>query len=439
MDFVLFSKSAMTKIQGAILALIIIVVAVAGVYYLSLPKPRPTPASTAVDLVGAVAEDLVEATVSGDGLEEIDVTLKSKSNDPLEVSIPRGTIFGAQSAGVQSMVVIEEKVLFLKSLGSVISSIIDVACASMELDVPEEDDAFTVRMVPAPEDLIKLLNVPDFSNETFRVKQFAIWTITDNPPRDEYVGLGYFGFGSGPSDAEMTRIEALFENAGISTYKYRALNPAAPTPSPTQTPTPTASPTPTPTPTPTPAPKIPILSSSNYTDSLGYFNVVGEVQNTLSSNIEYVRIVATFYDSENTVIGTDFTYTDIDILTPNQKSPFELSSYPDKINPSSYKLSVDYQVTQDQPFQGLVILSHTPSVDGSGYHKIVGEVKNNGANQATYVQVICTYYDSAGIVIGKSFTFTDPYTISVGDTAPFELSSYREFTPANYELQVQGQ
>jgi hypothetical protein len=42
-------------------------------------------------------------------------------------------------------------------------------------------------------------------------------------------------------------------------------------------------------------------------------------------------------------------------------------------------------------------------------------------------------------LIGKSYTFTDPDSIAVGNTAPFELSSYPlELNPARYELQVQG-
>jgi hypothetical protein len=191
---------------------------------------------------------------------------------------------------------------------------------------------------------------------------------------------------------------------------------------------------------PTPATKPQILSYSNYTDFQGYFAVVGEVKNTLSSNIKDVEIMATFYDSGNSVIGTAFTYADIDILKPNQKSPFELNSYPDIIAPSSIKLTVDYQVTTDQPFEGLVILNHTPSVDDLGYYKVVGEVKNSGADQVQDIKVICTYYDSAGKVIGKSWASTAFLYVSVGDTATFELSSYpRKFTPASYELQVQGQ
>lgn len=207
------------------------------------------------------------------------------------------------------------------------------------------------------------------------------------------------------------------------------------TPTPNQTPTSTQQPQATVTPTTSNM----ILSHTNYIDSIGYFTVVGEVKNTLSVNINYVKIVATFYDSNNVVIGTDFTFTDVDTLTPNQKSPFELSTYPDKISPSSYKLTVDYSITGNQPFQGLTILSNTPSTDSLGYYKIVGEVQNNGVRDSTYTKIICTFYDSSGNTIDKTFTFTDPSTVSKSSTAPFELSSYpRHITPASYSLQVEG-
>ena len=122
------------------------------------------------------------------------------------------------------MVVRRPRVVSLPSSGSKQTLTLSVACANMELDAPEESDNFTVSTAPVPEDLIKLLNLPGFLEEPFRVQQFAIWTITDNPPRGGYVGLGYFGVGSGPSDEEMQSIRALFQQAGIPTERYQALH-----------------------------------------------------------------------------------------------------------------------------------------------------------------------------------------------------------------------
>jgi hypothetical protein len=74
------------------------------------------------------------------------------------------------------------------------------------------------------EDLIRLLTEPSFSGQEFRVQQFAIWTITDNPGRYGYVGLSRFGIsGTGPSDEEMELIRQLFTSAGIPLEHYQAL------------------------------------------------------------------------------------------------------------------------------------------------------------------------------------------------------------------------
>jgi hypothetical protein len=211
--------------------------------------------------------------------------------------------------------------------------------------------------------------------------------------------------------------------------------------SPTGTPTPVPSVTQSPssTPTPTPVANVSVLSFSHYYDDSGYFNVVGEVQNNLGTNVKDVEIVVTFYDSSGSVIVADYTNTEIDILKPNQKSPFKLIGYIDS-SMASYSLHVQYTPTQDQPFEGLTIVSQTASIDPQGLHNVVGEVKNNGASEATHVIVVGTYYDSTGTVIGISFAYADSATISAGATSSFALTSYPlAITPASYEIQVQGQ
>ena len=102
---------------------------------------------------------------------------------------------------------------------------LDVACASMHLDQPGSSDQFGLETAPSSSALSALLKVPDFSGQTFRVKQFAIWTITDNPPRDGFVRLGsiYTGMGSGPSDEEIAAIKQLFVKAGLDLSVYQAL------------------------------------------------------------------------------------------------------------------------------------------------------------------------------------------------------------------------
>lgn len=224
----LSSKSAIAKVLIIVVIIVILAVIIVAVANTPTPAPlevdTPTPAPLEVDLGEAVARSLVQATISGDGLKYVNVTLKSISDQPLGVTVPVGTIFEAQSASLQDMVVIKSRVFDLESRDSVLSRSVSVACASMELDAPDADDVLVMSSVPVAADLGALLDLSDFNNETFRVKQFAIWTITDNPTRDGYVGIGTFGFGSGPKDEEISRIRVLFEAAGISTDKYQALS-----------------------------------------------------------------------------------------------------------------------------------------------------------------------------------------------------------------------
>jgi len=179
-----------------------------------------------VDLIEAKRRGLVEVAASGVGnLDRILLTLTSNSAKVLRVAILPGTIFDSQSASIQSMLVLTEKLVFLIPHERIESIKVDAACGNMRLDLPGKSDTLTLSLSPASGDLMKLLSLPDFQEETTRVRQFAIWTITDNPGRRDYMGIatGFQIFGTGPSDEEIGRIRVLFEKSGIPTNKYEAL------------------------------------------------------------------------------------------------------------------------------------------------------------------------------------------------------------------------
>jgi hypothetical protein len=175
-----------------------------------------------VTLADALAEGLIEMQAAGVDLQELSLSLDSLADEPLDIVVPAGVVFEPASGSTQPMVVIRESVISLEPGGST-DWILDVACASMELDQPDEADAFAISTAATPRDLAALLALPSFADADFRVQQFAVWTITDDPTRDGYVGLGSFGFGNGPDDDEIAQIKALFEQSGIDTADYRAL------------------------------------------------------------------------------------------------------------------------------------------------------------------------------------------------------------------------
>jgi len=197
---------------------------------------------------------------------------------------------------------------------------------------------------------------------------------------------------------------------------------------PTQTP---ALPTHTPTPS---APPLEILSHQSYMDA-GWYHIVGEVQNNTDYPMEFVKIVATLYDENNKVVGTDFTYTDLGIIPPGGKSPFQTGT--DKwAGTVSYKLQA--QARQGSlPRQDLVIRSHESYVDGAWLH-VHGEVENTGTTPAEFVKLVITLYDANNNVVGMDFTYTTLGTIPAGGTSPFESGTDHWPGFDHYEIQVQG-
>jgi hypothetical protein len=69
--------------------------------------------------------------------------------------------------------------------------------------------------------------------------------------------------------------------------------------------------------------------------------------------MNYVKMVSTFYDSARNVVGTDFTYTNVDVLKSAERSSFEiiLTNAAQSQKVSSYKLFASGDKTQALPFR----------------------------------------------------------------------------------------
>jgi hypothetical protein len=67
-----------------------------------------------------------------------------------------------------------------------------------------------------------------------------------------------------------------------------------------------------------------ILSHNSFTDSLGYLHVAGEIKNNYPSTVTFVRIVGIFYDINDQVVGTQFTYANPSDIRLGEKAPFVL-------------------------------------------------------------------------------------------------------------------
>ena len=188
-----------------------------------LSEPTPTPAPPAIELAAAVSADKIAITLRGESLQGLELTIESKIDTSIRVVVNPATMLIPGASGTQSMVVIEKEVVTLEARETVEVEL-DVACAEMHDETPTSDDGFRLASKRAPSELVKLLKLPAFGDQEFRIQQFAIWTITDNPTRTGYVGLSSSdGSGGEPTATELERVANLFAEAGIPAGHYRAL------------------------------------------------------------------------------------------------------------------------------------------------------------------------------------------------------------------------
>jgi hypothetical protein len=156
------------------------------------PTLRPSatvPPRRALELAEAIKEGLVKIEAIGQVLESLELILDSLSDEDLIVEVKPGTLFKPASASTQTMVVRAAQQVSLDAGGHAETQL-DVACANMHLDGLTSADVFNIELDISLFDLIDLLELAEFSQEDFRLQQFSIWTITDNPSRNRYVGLG---------------------------------------------------------------------------------------------------------------------------------------------------------------------------------------------------------------------------------------------------------
>ena len=88
---------------------------------------------------------------------------------------------------------------------------------------------------------------------------------------------------------------------------------------------------------------IVLLSQKLKKASFGYRDLVGQVKNVGGDDAESVVVRFTAYDKDGGVIGTDYSYADVDNLKPDQKSTFKIMLSNDDVKGMDhYELSLDW-------------------------------------------------------------------------------------------------
>jgi hypothetical protein len=151
--------------------------------------------------------------------------------------------------------------------------------------------------------------------------------------------------------------------------------------------------------------------------------IVGEVLNNFSYPIELVRMTATVYDNDGIIVATGDKYVNDYEIQPGSKSGFDI--FLDKTLPSKskYILTTSFEKSEDDKPEALQLSAGENSKTSNSF-RVLGEVMNQGKNNANAVKVSAIFYDEGHEVIDTDYVYTNPDIISPNKKAPFEFSFY---------------
>lgn len=173
------------------------------------PTPLPAIEPTKINFDDALSQKLLNTTAAGNGLQSVLLNIASETKQDLAVVVPMGSIFISGSSDVQNMITTQEMVAVLRGQ-SAITIQIPAACVNMHRRQPESKDNLTYAGAAATDpDLLNLLALPEFQQAENTLKQYAVWQITDDPEQQDFVPIGMFGAGTGPSDEDMKQISMM--------------------------------------------------------------------------------------------------------------------------------------------------------------------------------------------------------------------------------------
>jgi len=181
---------------------------------------------------------------------------------------------------------------------------------------------------------------------------------------------------------------------------------------------------------------IKVLDYSWYIDASDYFVVVGELQNVGPHTIKSVGLGGIVYTNDGEPKANSYTLAFVNYLLPQQRAPFYMDFSPTTSATGDLSwvlLGVDRvefladvaEATSNYQYPDLTVQSSSGGVDAEGVYWVTGTVQNSGAQTATNIRIIGTFYNASGTVVGVGYTDPlTPYSLAPSNTASFKVGAF---------------
>ncbi len=185
-----------------------------------------------------------------------------------------------------------------------------------------------------------------------------------------------------------------------------------------------------------------IMDNCSFTENRTgtYQYITCEMYNNTLVSIKSVKLYVDLYDSDGTLIGTDFAYTLLDLVHPQETACVRIS-FPLMTNLAHYSLYRSYSNAANEWRPPLAISNHSGNAKPYGY-EVLGIITNNSQATLEKVSAVDTLYDSGGLVIGCDYAYInqDPANLAPGQQSSFRIYTLMKdpYLISRYKLQADG-
>jgi peptidoglycan/xylan/chitin deacetylase (PgdA/CDA1 family) len=173
---------------------------------------------------------------------------------------------------------------------------------------------------------------------------------------------------------------------------------------------------------------MPILSSTEWTDSSGYLHIVGEVLNNTAEPRRWIQVDASLRDGSGAIIRRAVGYPEVPTLQPWTRSPFEIVTR----RPAGFARATLVVCTPSAggcragevaapPSSSVVISGSGVVVDSSGRRHYTGTFRNAGSTTAHLPRVAVTLYNARGNVRGLASGPAAAQAVAVGASTAYDV------------------
>jgi hypothetical protein len=184
--------------------------------------------------------------------------------------------------------------------------------------------------------------------------------------------------------------------------------------------------------------RISVVSVNTLPTSIGPV-VVGEVRNASSAPIEGVQVAVSLTDKAGHAIGDQFGFALLKILPAGAKAPFSIPYTGGTHDVAKVSATVKADPSVQMQYTTVQVASRVGQPLGSDY-EVTGTVSNSSSVPVTFANVVATFYDKGGSVVGAAHDVSDGSTIAPGGTASFNIVLQEQGSKvARYSLAAEAQ